>query len=249
MSRGAVPGIATEILMTPILFYGVPEGCSFGSIVALEWLGRPYRLCRVAMPEVVSGEDFRRLNTVGETPTLLTADGRLLSQSLAILNHIGAQAPDGHLGHPQGSPGFDRLNERLAFLNTSFFDAFSPLWHVREHDSRGAEREVLTAHGRALVARAHGQLESLLGGRDWLSGDGPGLADAYFTGIARWADVHQAVDRRDYPAVQRLFARLQEEPAVRFAHAIEHGEPAAGSGGFEGEISLDEALGLARQAA
>ena len=24
--------------MTPILFYGVPSGCSFGSIVALEWL-------------------------------------------------------------------------------------------------------------------------------------------------------------------------------------------------------------------
>ena len=62
--------------MTQILFYGVPSGCSFGSIVALEWLGRPYRHCRIAMPEVVSGPDYRRLNSVGETPTLLTADGR-----------------------------------------------------------------------------------------------------------------------------------------------------------------------------
>ncbi|MCR7705994.1 glutathione S-transferase, partial [Pseudomonas aeruginosa] len=35
--------------MEPVLFYGVPHGCSFGSIVALEWLGRPYRLCRIEM--------------------------------------------------------------------------------------------------------------------------------------------------------------------------------------------------------
>ena len=37
--------------MEPVLFYGVPSGCSFGSIVALEWLGIPYKLCRIDMPE------------------------------------------------------------------------------------------------------------------------------------------------------------------------------------------------------
>ena len=36
--------------MEPVLFYGVPQGCSFGSIVALEWLNQPYRLCRINMP-------------------------------------------------------------------------------------------------------------------------------------------------------------------------------------------------------
>ena len=229
----------------PILFYGVPEGCSFGSIVALEWLVRPYRLCRVAMPEVVSGAAFRRLNGVGETPTLLTGDGRLVSQSLAILNHIGAQASDGRLGHRQGSAEFDRQNEILAFLNTSFFDAFSPLWHVLEHERPEPERSVLTAHGRTLAARAHGQLEAMLGGRDWLSGECPGLADAYFAGIARWADVHGAVDRRDYPGLDSLFARLQEESAVRFAHAVEQGAATVGGGGFRGEVSLEEALAIA----
>ena len=33
----------------PILYYGVPSGCSFGSIVALEWLGQPYALSRIEM--------------------------------------------------------------------------------------------------------------------------------------------------------------------------------------------------------
>ena len=35
--------------MQTVLFYGVPQGCSFGAIVALEWLQQPYYLSRVEM--------------------------------------------------------------------------------------------------------------------------------------------------------------------------------------------------------
>lgn len=231
--------------MVPILFYGVPEGCSFGSIVALEWLGRPYRLCRVAMPEVVSGAEYRRLNPVGETPTLLTEGGEVISESVAILNHIGAHAIDAGLAFPQGSPGFDRLNEALAFLNTSFFNAFSPLWYALEHAAEGPRQEALVGYGRDLVARAHAHLEARLAGRDWLLGDRRSFADAYFAGIARWTDFHGVVDRGDYPAVDRLYRRLLEDPAVRFADAVEHARPAASAGGFQGEVGLQEALRLA----
>ncbi|MDT0894205.1 glutathione S-transferase N-terminal domain-containing protein, partial [Staphylococcus pseudintermedius] len=76
--------------MSPILYYGVPSGCSFGSIVALEWSGQPYRLARVNMPEDMQTELFAAINPVRETPALQTARGDYLAESLAILNHIGA---------------------------------------------------------------------------------------------------------------------------------------------------------------
>lgn len=228
--------------MEPILFYGVPSGCSFGSIVALEWLGEPYRLSRIEMPEVVQGKSFRRLNPVGETPTLMTADGRLISESMAILNHLGAGGIDKGLSFAQGTAGFDRLNQALGFLNTAFFNAFSPLWYALEHGAEGVERDALRAFGAAKVAKAHADLEAMLGSRDWLLGDRT-LADAYFIGIARWTKYHDVVDRRDYPGLQRLFERLEADPAVQFAHAIERREPARSAGGFRGEISLEDALG------
>jgi glutathione S-transferase len=234
--------------MHSILFYGVPEGCSFGSIVALEWTGQPYRLCRIQMPEVVSGEAYRRINSVGETPSLMTEGGAVISESLAIMNHIGARALDSGLAFPQGSREFDRLNAMLAFLNTSFFNAFSPLWYALEHGSEGAEKAALTAYGQALAAKTHAQLEALLGGRDWLLGRRT-LADAYFFGIARWADFHQAVDRRDYPGLHRLFETLKDDAGVRFALAIEHEEAAQSSGGFAGHVSLEEALAMVKAAA
>ncbi|GAB1578790.1 glutathione S-transferase family protein [Bordetella petrii] len=230
--------------MTPILFYGVPSGCSFGSIVALEWLAQPYQLCRIQMPEAVSGADFRRVNPVAETPAYLGAAGDVLTESMAILNHIGARGMAQGLGHPQGSRDFDRLNQMLAYLNTSFFNAFAPLWHAVEHDLEGAAKTALADYGRDKVEKVHATLDALLGTRPWLLGDRRSVADAYFAGIARWADYHAVLDRRDYPNLSRLYDRLQADPAVAFAHRIEAGQPASSSGGYQGEIALADALAL-----
>jgi glutathione S-transferase len=68
-------------------------------------------------------------------------------------------------------------------------------------------------------------------------------------GIAQWNDFHQVVDRRKFPALNSLYQRMLEDPAVRFAHAIEHEEPAVSAGGFQGHVSLPDALGLRKQAA
>jgi len=227
---------------SPILFYGVPSGCSFGSIVALEWLGAPYRLCRIAMPETVTSETYRRINPVAETPSLMTGDGALLSESMAILNHIAARGIARGLGFAQGSRDFDRLNQMLAFLNTSFFNAFSPLWYALEHGSEGAAQEALTDYGRGQVIQAHANLEMMLGPQPWLLGAQRTVADAYFIGIARWTKYHDVIDRRTYPRLQGLFDRLEDEPAVAFAHAIERGDGARTAGGFQGEVTLEEAL-------
>lgn len=226
--------------MHPILFYGVPEGCSFGSIVALEWSGLPYQLCRIDMPDVVSSEVFQRINPVAETPSLRTADGRQVNQSMAILQHIGAHSPNSGLVPSQGTPGFDRFNEVLAFLNTDFFESFSPLWYALEHGLDGGDRRTVTAMGHHKVRKVHADLERMLGDRPWLTGAQRSAADAYFMGIARWNDFHQVLDRREFPALQALHERLQADPAVRFAHAVEHGEVAHSAGGFLGHVKLED---------
>ncbi|MBM6583873.1 glutathione S-transferase family protein [Microvirga sp. BT689] len=228
--------------MVQTLMYGIPSGCSLGSIVALEWLGEPYRLCRIEMPTVVQSEAYRRINPVGETPTLMTGTGERISESMAILHHLGTRGINKGLSFAQGTPDFDRLNRILAFLNTSFFTAFGPLWYVFEHGIEGSDKDALRAYGAAKVAKAHADLEGMLGDKDWLLCDRRTLADAYFAGIARWTKYHDVVDRRDYPGLQRLFERLEADPAVRFAHAIERGEPALSGGGFRGEVTLDDVL-------
>lgn len=236
--------------MTPILFYGVPAGCSFGSIVALEWLRIPYRLCRIDMlGDEIRSEGYRRVNPVAETPSLLTSDGRLLSESMAILGHLAPHGVDPGLAFAQGTAGFDRLNQMLAFLNTALFGGFSPLWYAYEHGLEGAAKAALHDFGAGLLEKAHADLAGMLGEGPFLLGGRPTLADAYFYGIARWAEYHGVPDRTAWPGLQGLFEQLREDPAVRFAEAIEKGEEAVSCGGFRGHVSLDEALGELRQAA
>ena len=226
--------------MEPVLLYGVPQGCSFGSIVALEWLNQPYRLCRINMPQDMQTDLYARLNPVRETPALLLENGTVLTESAAILQNIAARGVAQGLGFPQGTPEFDRLNQRLAFLNTTFFSAFAPLWQAYEMEENPPVQTMLRDAGRNLVAKAHAQLEAMLANQEWLVGNRRTVADAYFVGLARWANYHRAVNQRHYPRVLRLFEKLQADPAVVFAHAIEDERPATSAGGFRGHVTLEE---------
>lgn len=218
----------------------MPQGCSFGSIVALEWLGRPYRLCRIAMPDDMQGEFYARFNPVRETPVLLLENGMALSESAAILQNIAARDTGNGPGFASGTPEHERLTQMLAFLNTTFFSAFSPLWRAYEMEANPPVQAVLRQVGREDVAKAHAHLENLLAGRDWLAGNRRSVADAYFIGLARWAAYHKAIDQRDYPRLHRLVQKLEADPAVVFAHAIEAGIPATSAGGFQGHVTLEE---------
>jgi glutathione S-transferase len=77
--------------MKPVLFYGVPQGCSFGSIVALEWLGVPYQLCRIEMLEHPWPALFARLNPLNLTPSLLTDDDQGTSEQPTLLSGSSRQ--------------------------------------------------------------------------------------------------------------------------------------------------------------
>src|SRR5205809_766201 len=101
--------------MEPILFYGIPHGCSFGSIVALEWLNEPYRLCRIDMLAESKDETYTRVNPDHQTPALLLQNRVVLNESFAILHHLAARDLSKKLSFRQGTEEFDRLNYVLAF--------------------------------------------------------------------------------------------------------------------------------------
>ncbi len=228
--------------MEPVLFYGVPHGCSFGSIVALEWLGRPYRLCRIDMLSKPEGEAFARVNPLGETPALLLEDGRALTESFAIMHNVGARDLERKLDFAQGTPEFDRLNSVLAYLHTTFHSAFSPAWSAYKLAENDPNRELLRALARDKAAASYAHLQDMLDGREWLPGGAEkSLADAYFIGIARWGeDLGLFELAREYPRLHRHMQKLEADPGVIFAHAIEDGNPATSSGGFRDHITLDE---------
>lgn len=233
--------------MTMVLLYGIPHGCSFGSIVALEWSGQPYKLYRVDMLAQPKDAGLLRINPQAKTPALIRDDGSVLTESAAILNHIASRDLTKKLTAPQGTVAFDRVNSMLAYLNSGLFAAFLPAWSAFKLP-QGSDAEVAMLRGMAKdsVSQCFAHLEKQLEASSWLAGDQRTIADAYFAGIARWGEDLQLIDiASEYPVLHRHMQTLEKDPAVRFAHAMEEGETAQSSGGFEGLIDQEELLRLA----
>lgn len=228
--------------MEPVLFYGVPSGCSLGSVIALEWLGKPYRLCRIEMMDEWP-ERFARINPRMKTPAMLTGDGCSLTESLAILQHIGQRGVAQGLGFAAGTRAADRLAEMLSYLVTDLFSAFAPLWKLYDAGIEDpATKGVLRKLGEESVREEYAYLDKLLAGREWLLGGAmPTVADAYFFAIGRWAEYHKLFTLEDsYPNVARHMRKLADDPAVRFALAIEKDGEARGNGSCLGHVSISQ---------
>lgn len=227
--------------MEPILLYGFPLGSSMGLVAALEWLGKPYRLSRVDMLGEMRIPSYARLNARHETPVLITDDGRALSETMAIAAWLEARDTDRRISFDPLSPEADRMHQLMAFVNTGFTGAFTPLWVALEMESPDPELQaVLRRFGRERVIERHDKLEAMIGETPFLLGDRPTLADGVLIGVARWLEFHEVAQPSRWPKLAALRERIEAEPAVKFAAALENGETPAGSGALLGQVPLAE---------
>ncbi|MBP1861010.1 glutathione S-transferase family protein [Rhizobium herbae] len=229
--------------MEPILLYGFPSGSSMGLVAAFEHVGQPYRLCRVDMLTEMKNDTYARLNGRQETPVLITDEGRVLTETMAIAAWLEARDTTRRISFDRRSPEADRMHQLMAFVNTGFTAAFTPLWAAFEMETAKPETlAVLRDFGRASVALRHAQLEALIGDTPFLVGDRLTLADTTLIGVARWAEFHEAVDGNAYPRLAALRRRIEAESVVQYALAIEDGEKPAGSGACLGQVPLTDVI-------
>jgi glutathione S-transferase len=221
--------------MIPVLFY-LPGTCAFGSIVALEWLGFPFELCRLDKASLTSLA-YRGLNPLAQVPTF-KSDAGVITESAAILQHIGFLGLNRKLAYAQGTPDFDHLNQIMSFLTTSLHPSLNPIVHPdRIADAVTSQADVVHKAKTETVPARLTFIEKMLDRHDWLCGEHPTIADAYFYGVGRKAQEFINL-ARDFPGIAGFFDRFSRNPGVVFAQAIEDDKPPASKGGFKGDISL-----------
>ncbi|MGH8812976.1 MAG: glutathione S-transferase family protein [Advenella sp.] len=229
--------------MEPILLYGVPAGSSMGLIAALEWLGKPYRLCQVDMLGEMLEPAYLRINPRRETPVLITDQGQVLTETMAIANWLQDRDTERRISFAPTSPETDRMHQLMAFINTGFTGAFVPLWQAWEMENPDPQvKKILQQVGNAGVINRHDKLEQMIGDNLFLLGAQPCLADAVFIGVARWLDIHEVADSTRWPKITAMRERIANTSAVVFATAIENGETPAGSGSLLGHVALSEVI-------
>ncbi len=221
--------------MIPILFYTAGT-CAFGSIVSLEWLKMPFRLCRLSHEELKS-PSYLKINSLMQVPTLKSKEG-ILTESAAILQHIGYLGVNKKIAYRQGTANFDHLNQVMSFLTTGLHASIGPIIHPEQfaNDSLAQDEVVQKAKTENVPSRLK-HIEQMINSSGWLIADYPTIADAYFYGVVRAAKDFINFDK-DFPKIANLISKLKLDPAVVFAQAIEDQASAKSAGGFKGEVSL-----------
>lgn len=229
--------------MDPILIYGFPMGSSMGLVAALEWLGKPYRLCRVDMLGEMRSPSYARINPRHETPAFITEQGELLTETMAIAAWLEASDAERRVSFDPLSRQADRMHQFMAFVNTGFTAAFTPLWVAMEAEGmEPAMKSALRDFGRMKVIERHDKLEAMIDAGEFLLGDRPTLADALLAGVARWLDFHAVAERSRWPKLAAVRTRLEADPAIVYATALENGESDRGSGLCAGHIALADVI-------
>ncbi|MEO9340250.1 glutathione S-transferase family protein [Mesorhizobium sp. SB112] len=229
--------------MEPILLYGFPAGSSMGLVAALEWLGKPYRLCRVDMLGEMRDPSYARINPRHETPAFITDRGDVLTETMAIAAWLEARDFERRISFEPLSREAERMHQLMSFVNTGFTGSFSPLWAAMEMESPNpALQRALREWGREGVIERHDKLEAMIGDTAFMVGNRPSLADGLFIGVARWLEFHEVEDKSRWPKLAALCRRLEADPAVIHGIALENGETSTGNGALSGHIGLAEVI-------
>ena len=204
------------------LFYS-PGACSLVPHVALEESGAEFEAVRktIARKEHKRPE-YLAINPRGLIPAM-EADGRFVTENIAVLSYIGHRWPDCGQLPLHDLPALARVFELLSwFATTIHYGGFGPIFRAR---AAGIERpQSETASDRERLRGLFGEIDALLAPGPWLLGERYSLADPYPLTFLRWArrlelDVSE---HRHWTAHAR---RMLERPAVLRALAREGLEP------------------------
>lgn len=130
-------------------------------------------------------ESFRETNPWGQVPTLILPDGTMMTETSAILIHIGACFPEKNLAPIPGSSEHAVYLRWLVFANVNLYEAVArrgyPFRYTTDPTAEDATREAAIARmGEALAV-----LEAGIAG-PFMLGDEMTLGDVYLAMLFIW---------------------------------------------------------------
>jgi len=199
--------------------YYWPGYCSLGDQIALEWLNAEYELVK-AGEELRHSAEYAELNPSRTVPVLITDDGFVLSQNVAILNFLAESFPDEHLNGDGSIRSKALVNRWLAYIAADVHKSFSPLLHPERIIGDDGSKQAILEQARKTLRSHFGVLNDQLKKNAWIAGPQRSVADPYLFVVLRWAHAVN-VDLSDYDALGAFYLGLRNDPGVKTALARE----------------------------
>jgi glutathione S-transferase len=158
--------------------------------------------------------DFLALNPKGQVPALVLPDGTLLTESAAMMLHLGECHGVAGLLPPAGTIERAHLYRWLFFAVANIYEVDPRLYYSETFAKSSDCAESIQAKAREDLDQAWGILESQLGEGPYLLGKQYSVIDPYLLMLAGW---HEQIDSllQRCPKLKQLYDTVRERPAVQ----------------------------------
>ena len=196
-----------------LVLFGSQGSGSAAVEVALLQCGLAYVVRRASTWEADSARDeLRRVNPLGQIPALVLDDGRVLTESAAILIHLGLEHPASRL-LPAESGARAQAGRGLVYLATNCYAAIGILDYPERWCEPGADAAVLDSMRAGTRARLHHAWDLFadqFGGDDTFAAE-PGALAWLAAVVSRWAGTRAHL-KRTRPALRAALERIEAHP-------------------------------------
>jgi glutathione S-transferase len=196
--------------------YLMKGACSLAAHIALIWAKAPHEVQILTHAEV-GDKEFLELNPKGAVPVLMTDDGSVLTESLAILQFIAQSFPSSQLGAPTGDTFSQaRVNESLAEMVSDTHKAWTPVFVPNRFVTKSANEEDARQAAFRQLDIQYARLDRIMQGKTWRLFDRRTVADAYLYVMCSWKD-QTPTPLASFPSLAAFRSRLDQDPGVKRA--------------------------------
>ena len=195
--------------------YGKKGSGSASTEAALEIIGAPYHIVETASWATNAAfDELLKINPLGQIPTLVLPDGSVLSESAAILLHLGSAHPESGL-LPSPSSARAQAMRGLVFIAANCYAAISVIDFPERwcKDADEATQERIRAGTRERLHRHWEMFADLFPARPFLGGENPGALDLLAAVVSKWAGSRPHLQKAR-PAFHQALIRIENEPKV-----------------------------------
>lgn len=184
--------------------------------LALLRCGLPYQVQRAATWEADSARaELQRANPLGQVPALQMEDGIVLTESAAILIHLGLTQPASGL-LPADPAARAQAIRGLVFIAANCYAAIGVIDYPERWCAAGADAATLESVRTGALARLYRYWEVFadqFGGAAgaYLGGDRPGALDFLAAVVSRWSGSRKHL-RQARPELLATLERIEADP-------------------------------------
>ena len=195
--------------------FGTKGSGSAAAEAALDVAGLDYRKVEAASWKPSAGlDELKRVNPLAQIPTLVLDDGSVLSESAAILLHLGLTHPQSGLIATDPSQRAQQIRG-LVYVAANCYAGIGILdyperWYPDPDD---AAKKAMQSRGRARLHELWELFADQFPATPWLSGERLGALDILAATVSMWSGARKAlaVSRPEFSA---LLARIEAAPSV-----------------------------------